>query len=60
MIDIFFYMRFITAIGFLILGIGFYLRNHEKIQSKNDYLPSILYILAGIFLLVSALLYALT
>lgn len=60
MIDIFFYMRLITAIGFLIAGIVFYIENHKKIQNKHNYLPSILFILAGILQLASALAYALT
>lgn len=54
-------MRLIAAIGFLIAGIGLYVGEHRKIQkSKSNYLPSILFILAGILQLSSALAYALT
>ena len=55
-----FLFRLFSGLGFLIGGIAFlYEKRKNPKKLKNSYLPSILLILAGIFQLISALVYVL-
>jgi hypothetical protein len=60
MMGMIFYLRLLSGLGFLIGGIAFlYEKRKNPKKLKNSYLPSILFILAGIFQLISALAYVL-